>query len=105
MQDASITEFGLLPAHIDFKGELVPIERRFDSMLWTRRKDKAGKDIYENDIIKTNEGNVYFVRYEGGSYLLISTKSSYYQYLSGFTDNLLQVIGDTYRNPELLKKD
>jgi len=62
---------------------------RYILMQFTGLKDKNGKEIYEGDILKHNQGN-YAIEFIAGAF-------SYDE------NNELEVIGNIYENPDLLK--
>lgn len=84
----------------------------FELMQSTGNKDKNGKEIFEGDIVRYTDGDkecLCPVRYikdyscfgiEWGSGFLVT-----FEYLDSFYTKLgyLEVIGNIYENPELLK--
>lgn len=90
--------------------ESVPDDKRYEVVLHTGDKDKAGKDIYEGTVVegmKCNElirGEVVWSPFDSGFKVKHARGESYYlQSLSGLKS--LTVIGDKYNNPELLNKE
>jgi len=76
----------------------------YDIMQFTGLKDKNGVDIYEGDIVKTKFGSIYNVDFVGGCFILAVKEIEYYS----FTKNIakqLEVIGNIYENPELIRSD
>lgn len=68
-------------------------------LLWTQCIDKKGREIYQGDICKHNNDSLFPVSdvyFEAGSFYFRT------QYLNG-SCNHLEVIGNIYQNPELLK--
>jgi uncharacterized phage protein (TIGR01671 family) len=85
-------------------------EEDFILMQFTGLKDKNGKEIYEGDILRTiTYDKTYEVSFYIGSFVLIDKDPGFttikkspigcYQ-----TDIILEVIGNIYENPELLKE-
>ena len=80
----------------------------FILMQSTRLKDKSGKEIFEGDIVRftltdgfnyvTNEDGV--VTYKLGAFYVVNGLAEYL--ISDINTNELEVIGNKYKNPELL---
>lgn len=69
-------------------------------MQYTSLKDKNGKEIYEGDIIN-NEGTrqKYEVIFHKGCFCINRSVLGYHI----FNENKVEVIGNIYENPELIK--
>ena len=75
----------------------------YNLMQYTGLKDKNGVEIYEGDIIKTDDF------YEGGKLVFkgkieVIKSLDYYINRCAFIDTSGEVIGNIYENPELLEK-
>jgi uncharacterized phage protein (TIGR01671 family) len=99
---------------INFSGEWITVEEYgedlkvncwpfhyIELLQYSGARDKNGGMIYNGDIIKTNK-NFYQVKFENSSYLLFP-KETYFIYLSGFSSHQVEIVGNIYENPELLK--
>ena len=86
-----------------WKAEVQPVEL----MQFTGRKDKNGKEIYEGDICKTytiGEPSELLdtVVFDDGSFVFQCDYKLSIE-LRGFKQDYIEIIGNIYENPELLK--
>jgi uncharacterized phage protein (TIGR01671 family) len=73
-------------------------------MQYTGLKDRNGKDIYEGDIIRDNDGFLWVVYFEDGIYCAKGGEFETIEYLIEFCPEWCEVIGNIYKNPELLEE-
>jgi len=69
-------------------------------VVFTGLHDKHGKEIYEDDFLKSKHGQIGRVYYFCDSYLIHWIKENYESNLRKCTD--CEVVGNIYENPELL---
>ena len=79
----------------------------YNIMQYTGLKDKNGKEIYEGDICWAYEigiGNLNrVIEFNEGSFCLIHANTLSSE-LRGWKTDYIEVIGNIYQNPELLKQ-
>lgn len=66
-------------------------------------KDKNGKEIYEGDILKSWDDNIYLVQYDKDN-TEFNCGDKYDKPLCKQCKEGLEVIGNAYENPELISK-
>lgn len=101
--------FALLSGHLSQDFLVLPYPQEdYVLMQYTGLKDKNGKEIYEGDIVKGSAygkeiytGVVEF--YDASFVMRIDGNKGYYR-LNKMTFQELEVVGNIYENPELLKE-
>jgi uncharacterized phage protein (TIGR01671 family) len=71
---------------------------------FTGLTDKNGKEIYEGDICNTRDGDL-LTCYDYNSFIYMVLFSEEHSGVNGYSQKELEVIGNIYENPELLKKE
>lgn len=66
---------------------------------FTGHKDYNGKDVYEGDILETNKGLVALVTFDKADVFMLGDEHPD----SMFSFSKMEIIGNIYDNPELLK--
>lgn len=71
---------------------------------FTGLQDSKGKDIYEGDIIQTNNkyNDIVTVSFSHGCYCIITDEEKEDNILLNTGNNKFEVIGNIFENPELL---
>ncbi len=89
-------------AAVNFTGYII--------MQFTGLKDKNGKEIYEGDILAPmpNDYNpaykgIWIIQYNRGAYEAVSPDDRTATWTPYWTEYQMEVIGNIYENPELLK--
>ncbi|MDD5454052.1 MAG: YopX family protein [Candidatus Ratteibacteria bacterium] len=75
-----------------------------ESYLFTGKKDKKGKEIYEGDFLK-DDNNLYLIKWsEEQAGIMIARKGWMYDHFITEMNDLkeLEVVGNILENPELL---
>lgn len=75
---------------------------------FTGLKDKNGKEIYEGDILElTIHSGVYVVAFENAEYVIYrqQVERDMTFHLGGYKQEVINVIGNIYENPELLNNN
>jgi hypothetical protein len=88
----------------EFFGRINSDSDAFDIMQFTGLKDKNGKEIFEGDILKGNQGN-FEVVFADATFLIKYPTGQAVQPLWVFLKSCgkREVIGNIYETPELLK--
>lgn len=72
-------------------------------MQFTGLKDKNGKDIYEDDVVKTLNGDWGVIRYESPFFGVTVSSDTVSHYRSDWMEQC-EVIGNIHENPELVTR-
>ncbi len=109
VQDANLFSVGGVGPHIISKDGNLVLLSEIELMQYTGSKDKNGIEIYEGDIIK------YYHNYTGeimrevvfkyGSYGIEGTTKGTHIIFGNILESEREVIGNIYKNPELLKEE
>jgi uncharacterized phage protein (TIGR01671 family) len=83
-------------------------EKPYELMQFTGLADKNGKEIYEGDVVEFTDQNGRVVNEVGyvdalGAYVLIDHKTNKADFIPTVGEDALEVIGNIYENPELVK--
>lgn len=70
---------------------------------YTGLKDKRGKEIYEGDIVRTIWGYAQILFFEDGAYVFKGPKNHNFLNEREITDRQIEIIGNVFEHPELLK--
>jgi uncharacterized phage protein (TIGR01671 family) len=90
------TEIG----YIGYKDEGLfrPDEDQVELMQYTGLKDCKGQDIYEGDIVRVEDTALDAVEYQGASFTVFNLS------LNNFAPENVEILGNIYEHPELLKE-
>jgi len=73
-------------------------------MQSTNLKDKNGKEIFDGDIVKFDDGTIMNVfQSEDGSWVLDEEDNSYKAFKVYNQQEIIEIIGNKFENPELLE--
>ncbi|MCY7739281.1 YopX family protein [Bacillus licheniformis] len=70
---------------------------------YTGLKDINGREIYEEDITRDDDGFLWKIYWEDGSFWAKGGEFNLREQLIELAPDFCEIIGDVYRNPELLE--
>jgi len=87
----------------DYSSQDLVEEERWKVMQYTGLKDKNGKEAYEGDVVRWDDGDLYIIEWieKEGCW---GTRSGIWLCNSNWKGHI-EVIGNIYENPELLEDD
>lgn len=93
---------------ISMSGLAQMYERKgWELMQFIGLQDKLGKDIYEDDLIKSPKGEIFRVMYDArmSQFVMedLGRTAEDYSYPAGFAYTEAEVVGNFHQNKELLK--
>ncbi|MCM3763478.1 YopX family protein [Neobacillus niacini] len=74
----------------------------FNLMQYTGMKDKNGKEIFESDIIKVAQDELYEVRFDCGGFMAGDMFLD--DYWNPSYGHLVEIVGNKFENPGLLEE-
>lgn len=84
-------------------GYVSDVSDRYDVMQYTGLKDKNEKEIYEGDIVKTNQQDwIAKVVFDVGMFYVTDNEGGFDTFCEW---DKFEIIGNIYENPELLNKE
>lgn len=89
----------------DFEGGLRLTAGDFELMQFTGLHDQNGQEIYEGDILRDENGDLYRVKFDGGQFQPLLRYGGTQLAIESIVDmaDCSSVIGNIYENPELLE--
>ena len=72
---------------------------------YTGLLDKNGKEIYEGDVVKSNDNHLYVINFKYGSFGANWIKDDFVWHsfaTNSFIEKKFEVVGNIFKNPELI---
>ncbi|MEC0709602.1 YopX family protein [Bacillus haynesii] len=96
---------GVISSDVDMVNSLLRYNPPFEYiwMQYTGLKDKNDREIYEEDITRDDDGFLWKIYWEDGSFWAKGGEFNLREQLIELAPDFCEIIGDVYRNPELLE--
>lgn len=95
--DSDLCKMSYHEVAVESVGQFIDVQTEVGPALW---------DVYENDIVKTSNDELYIVRREQYVFLLYGFNDTSFQFpWDAFSEELqFEIVGNSYETPELLER-